>query len=146
MFTGYCKIPSGSKAYLGDMFGVHRPCWFIKKRVSSTILSDVFSNKRTQINHPQHNYIFRTTSAKHTYIYESPSLYTVQKLQNENFLEHEYGLQHWPKAWSSFARGLKIHAHHLKHWHHRINMSRRLKKEINLTIKQYWCMSKEVNV
>ena len=40
------------------------------------------------------------------------------------------------KALSSFARGMEMHGHYIKHWHHRINMSRRLKRDINLIIKR----------
>ena len=39
------------------------------------------------------------------------------------------------KALSSFARGVEVHGHELKKWHHRINMSSRLKKDINLIIE-----------
>ena len=39
------------------------------------------------------------------------------------------------KALSSFARGVEIHGHKIKKWHHRINMSHRLKKDINLIIE-----------
>ena len=39
------------------------------------------------------------------------------------------------KALSSFARGVEIHGHKIKKWHHHINMSNRLKKDINLIIK-----------
>ena len=39
------------------------------------------------------------------------------------------------KALSSFARGVEIHGHKVKQWHHHINMSRRLKKDINLIIR-----------
>ena len=39
------------------------------------------------------------------------------------------------KALSSFARGVEWHGHKCKHWHWRINMSSRLKKDINLIIR-----------
>ena len=36
------------------------------------------------------------------------------------------------KALTSFARGVEVHGHKLKEWHYRINMSYRLKKDIEL--------------
>jgi len=39
------------------------------------------------------------------------------------------------KALSSFARGVEVHGHQLKKWHYRLNMSSRLKKDINLIIE-----------
>ena len=45
------------------------------------------------------------------------------------------------KALFSFARGVEIHGHHVNHWHHHINMSRRLKKDIDL-IKRGLLMNK----
>ena len=39
------------------------------------------------------------------------------------------------KALSSFARGVEIHGHKIKKWHHHINMSKRLKKDIQLIIR-----------
>ena len=39
------------------------------------------------------------------------------------------------KALSSFARGVEIHGHKIKQWHHRLNMSKRLKRDIKLIIR-----------
>ena len=38
------------------------------------------------------------------------------------------------KALSSFARGVEVHGHQLSNWHHHINMSSRLKRDIKLII------------
>ena len=36
------------------------------------------------------------------------------------------------KALSSFAKSVELYGHHVKHWHYHINMSRRLKRDIEL--------------
>ena len=38
-------------------------------------------------------------------------------------------------ALSSFARGVEIHGHKCREWHHHIHMTRRLKKDINLLVE-----------
>ena len=139
--------------YLDDIFGVHRPHLVYKQYelAGSTLKRLGLSTKEPKDKPPNTTQIIlgleydtikmevRIPSDKiDRYVQFAHSLLQCSQITKRQLFSLTGKVRFAAiacKALSSFARGVEIHGHHIKHWHHHINMSRRLKRDINLIIK-----------
>ena len=139
--------------YLDDIFGVHRPHLVYKQyELAGTTLKQLgLSAKETKDKPPNTTQIILgleydtlkmevriPTDKIDRYIKFAISLMKHSQITKRQLFSLTGKVRFAAiacKALSSFARGVELHGHHVKHWHHHINMSRRLKKDINLIIK-----------
>ena len=139
--------------YLDDMFGVHRPQFVHKqyKLAGDTLKKLGLTTKQPKDRPPnttqtilglEYDTLKREVRIPLTkidkYIQFAHSLLQQKQITKRQLFSLTGKVRFAAiacKALSSFARGVEIHGHHIKHWHHRINMSNRLKRDINLIIK-----------